>query len=390
MSGQFVYSVKKVLFVTNDFPPQSGGIETFIAGLISQLPRDSVVVHTSSQKNLNQQEKYDEDIFETLGAIVVRDRQRILLPTPGLQKRVLGTVHAHGIDTVIFGSSVPLGLLAPSLRKHGVRKMVAITHGHEVWWSRVPIFSAALRRVCSQVDAITFLGNFTKSAISRAMRAPDRKKLIHLPPGVDTDFFTPGEKPEYLVERYNLKDKKIILCAGRLVQRKGQDVLIDALSILRERDENIHLLIVGAGNYEKELRMRVEKLNLNSFVTFTGRVGYHELPDHFRLADIFASPTRDRFGGLEVEGLGIVYLEASASGIPVLAGNSGGAPDAVQDGRTGLVRDGRSVEIIAETLQELLENHNLRSEMGKEGREWMERDWSWRVIGGRFRALLNF
>ena len=390
MSGQFVYSVKKVLFVTNDFPPQSGGIETFIAGLISQLPKDSVVVHTSSQKDVMQQEKYDQEIFEKLGALVVRDRQRILLPTPSLRKRVLGTVHAHGIDTVVFGSSVPLGLLASSLRKQGVRKMVAITHGHEVWWSKVPIFSAILRRVCSQVDVITYLGNFTKRAISRVIRASDREKLIHLPPGVDIDFFTPGEKPEYLLDRYHLEGKKIILCAGRLVQRKGQDVLIDALSILRQRDQNVHLLIVGAGNYEKALRMRVEKLNLNSSVTFAGRIEYHELPDHFRLADIFASPTRDRFGGLEVEGLGIVYLEASACGIPVLAGNSGGAPDAVQDGRTGLVRDGGSVEIIAETLQELLENHNLRSEMGKQGREWMEREWSWAVIGARFRTLLNF
>jgi len=390
MPGQFVYSVKKVLFVTNDFPPQSGGIETFIAGLISQLPKDSVVVHTSSQKNVMQQEKYDQEIFESLGALVVRDRQRILLPTPGLRRRVLGTVHAHGIDTVVFGSSVPLGLLAPSLRRQGVVTMVAITHGHEVWWSRVPIFSAALRRVCSQVDAITYLGNFTKSAISRVMRASDREKLVQLPPGVDLKFFSPGEKPEYLLDRYHLHGKKIILCAGRLVQRKGQDVLIDALSILRERDKNLHLLIVGAGNYEKALRARVEKLNLNSSVTFAGRIEYQELPAHFRLADIFASPTRDRFGGLEVEGLGIVYLEASASGLPVIAGNSGGAPDAVLDGRTGLVREGRNAHLLAQTLQELLENDNVRSEMGKQGREWMEREWSWEVIGARFRTMLNF
>ena len=390
MPGQFVYSVKKVLFVTNDFPPQSGGIETFIAGLISQLPKDSVVVHTSSQKNVMQQEKYDQEIFESLGALVVRDRQRILLPTPGLRRRVLGTVHAHGIDTVVFGSSVPLGLLAPSLRRQGVVTMVAITHGHEVWWSRVPIFSAALRRVCSQVDAITYLGNFTKSAISRVMRASDREKLVQLPPGVDLKFFSPGEKPEYLLDRYHLHGKKIILCAGRLVQRKGQDVLIDALSILRERDKNLHLLIVGAGNYEKALRARVEKLNLNSSVTFAGRIEYQELPAHFRLADIFASPTRDRFGGLEVEGLGIVYLEASASGLPVIAGNSGGAPDAVLDGRTGLVREGRNAHLLAQTLQELLENDNVRSEMGKQGREWMEREWNWEVIGARFRTMLNF
>jgi phosphatidylinositol alpha-1,6-mannosyltransferase len=389
MPEQFVYSVKKVLFVTNDFPPQSGGIETFISGLITQLPENSVVVHTSSQKDHAQQEKYDQQLFERFGALVVRDRQRILLPTPGLRKRVLGTVYAHGIDTVVFGSSVPLGLLAPSLRKRGVKKMVALTHGHEVWWSKVPIFSMLLRRVCSQVDVITYLGSFTQRAISRVIPATDRKKMVHLPPGVDVDLFSPGEKPEYLLERYQLHGKKIILCAGRLVQRKGQDVLIDALAILQKRVQNTHLLIVGTGNYENTLRKKVEKLKLHSAISFLGRVPYQELPDHFRLADIFASPTRDRFGGLEVEGLGIVYLEASACALPVIAGNSGGAPDAVQDGLTGLVRDGRNPELLAETLQELLENQNVRNEMRKKGREWMEREWSWRVIGSRFRTLLN-
>jgi phosphatidylinositol alpha-1,6-mannosyltransferase len=122
--------VTKVLFVTNDFPPQSGGIESFISGLIAQLPHDSVVVHTSSQKGRalhGQQEEYDQKIYEEFGVIVVRDRQRILLPTRGLRKRVLGTVHAHAIETVVFGASVPLGLLALALRKVGVRRIVAIT-----------------------------------------------------------------------------------------------------------------------------------------------------------------------------------------------------------------------------------------------------------------------
>ena len=130
------YNVEKILFVTNDFPPQSGGIQTFIEGLIYQLPPESVVVHTSSQSSEGEQTRYDQEIFHQLGAIVVRDRQRILLPTPGLRARVAGTIHAHSIKTVVFGASVPLGLLAPSLRRLGVTRMVALTHGHEVWWSK--------------------------------------------------------------------------------------------------------------------------------------------------------------------------------------------------------------------------------------------------------------
>jgi phosphatidylinositol alpha-1,6-mannosyltransferase len=389
MSGQCVYSVEKVLFITNDFPPQSGGIETFIAGLIAQLPKDSVVVQTSRQDNLDGQEEYDQKIFDNHGVVVVRDRQKILLPTRNLRKRVAGTIHAHSIKTVVFGASVPLGLLAPSLRKLGVQRIVAITHGHEVWWSKVPIFSNALRKVAKHVDYMTHLGEFTKGQIAKALNPSDIRKLISLPPGVDIHHFTPGVKPEYLMDRYGLAKKKVILCLGRIVQRKGQDVLIDAMVTLQETNPEAVLLIVGTGNYERTLHRKVLKLNLENSVKFLGRIPYHELPDHLRLADIFASPTRDRFGGLEVEGLGIVYLEASAAGVAVLAGSSGGAPDAVQQGITGFIVNGRDRGEITRSLREMLDNSARTAHMGEQGREWMEREWSWEIIGARFRSLLD-
>jgi len=389
MSEQCVYSVEKVLFVTNDFPPQAGGIESFIAGLIAQLPKNSVVVHTSSQRDLAGQEEYDKKIFDDLGVVVVRDRQKILLPTRSLRKRVAGTVHAHSIKNVVFGASVPLGLLASSLRKLGVGRMVAITHGHEVWWSKVPIFSNALRKVAKDVDFMTYLGDFTKGQISKAINPSDVTKLISLPPGVDIHHFSPGTKPAYLIDRYQLAEKKVILCIGRIVQRKGQDVLIEAMVALRQTNPDAYLLIVGTGNYERSLRKKVSALNLDDSVKFLGRVPYHELPDHLRMADIFASPARDRFGGLEVEGLGIVYLEASAAGVAVLAGNSGGAPDAVQQGVTGRIVNGRNRDEITHALRELLDNNATTAQMGQRGREWMEREWSWEIIGKRFRSLLD-
>lgn len=381
--------MEKILFVTNDFPPQSGGIQTFIEGLIRQFPRDSVVVHASSQKPIAQQERFDQSIFEELGVIVVRDRQRILLPTFGLRKRVAGTIHAHSIQQVVFGASVPLGILAPALRKLGVKRIIALTHGHEVWWAKMPVFAQILRHVAKHVNYLTFLGSFTRSAISSAIRAEDARKLIHLPPGVDVQTFHPGSKSDQLIARYQLENKRVILCVGRLVQRKGQDVLIRALAHIRDQVPNVHLVIAGTGNYREKLEEIVRRSKLESNVTFVGRIPYNELVELFRTADIFASPTRDRFAGLEVEGLGIVYLEASASGLPVIAGDSGGSPDAVQPGKTGLVVNGRDVEAVARALTTLLEDRTLAQSMGENGRLWMESQWSWQVIGQRFRQLLE-
>ncbi len=381
--------MERILFITNDFPPQSGGIQSFIEGLMWTLPKDSVVVHTSTFGDSTAQDLFDQKLFDELGAIVVRDRQRILLPTPALFTRIAGTIHAHRINTVVFGASVPLGLLAPKLRSVGITKMIAITHGHEVWWSKVPIFSTLLRRVARHVDHLTYLGSFTKAAISQAIDSSDLGKLVHLPPGVDVERFKPGAKPSELLARFELSNKVIIMCVGRLVQRKGQDVLIRALAKIRDKHPNAHLVIAGSGNYESKLRSLTSELGLQASVTFAGRIPNEELSELFRAADIFASPTRERFGGLEVEGLGIVFLEASATGVPVIAGKSGGSPDAVLENKTGLVVDGRNIESLAVTLDALLSDPTLRETLGAAGRDWMETQWSWKVIGERFRSLLD-
>ena len=379
----------RILFITNDFPPQSGGIQTFIEGLIRELPLNSVVVHAPSYRDKEAEEKCDQKFFDELGVVVVRDRRKLLLPTPGLLRRVAGTAHAHDVKQVVFGASVPLGLLAPALRRRGATNAIAITHGHEVWWSKLFPFSVLLRRVAKSVDYLTYLGDFTAQSISRAIRPQDRSKLVHLPPGVDINFFQPGEKPEVLMDKYSLVGKKVILCVGRLVQRKGQDQLIVAMPELLKRHPDVHLLIVGGGNYKNKLVTLAQRLRVDDHVTFAGRIEYAELPAHFRLASIFASPTRDRFGGLEIEGLGIVYLEASASGVAVIAGKDGGSPDAVIDGTTGLIVDGKDSSAITHALDELLTDAAKCAQMGAAGRAWMERDWSWEVIGKRFRSLLH-
>ena len=149
------------------------------------------------------------------------------------------------------------------------------------------------------------------------------------------------------------------------------------------------LLIVGEGGYKKHLLRLTRKLRLEEHINFVGRVNYQNLPEYFRLGDIFAMPSRSRLGGLEVEGLGIVYLEASACGIAVLAGDSGGAPDAVIEGETGYVISGNDSTEISTTLIKMLRDHNKLIELGAKGRAWAESYWTWEVWGQRFREILE-
>jgi phosphatidylinositol alpha-1,6-mannosyltransferase len=216
-----------------------------------------------------------------------------------------------------------------------------------------------------------------------------RVQLIHIAPGISIENFQPGEKPQDLIEKYELENSPTIVCVGRLVLRKGQDKLIKALPKIKKEIPNVKLIIVGKGKLENKLKRLAKRLNVLENVVFVGRVDYKDLPKHFRLGDIFAMPSRSRLLGLEVEGLGIVYLEASASGIPVVGGISGGAPDAVLVGETGYVADGRDTSDIAKHVTYLLKDLKHAKELGANGRRWAETNWSWKLWGQRFEEVLK-
>jgi phosphatidylinositol alpha-1,6-mannosyltransferase len=380
------------LVVTNDFGPRSGGIETFILGLLAQASKNqqrNFVVLTSRQTPQDEVVKFDQQMWEENRIKVIRDSAKVLLPTQRLAKVATDLFIAHDCENVIFGASAPLGLLAKSLRKAGAKHIVALTHGHEVWWARMPLFSAALRRIGAQADQMTYLGEFTRGAVANALLREDHSKLVHLPPGVDLTRFTPGAKSVELQEKWGIEDASVIVSIGRLVARKGSDQLIKAMPEVLKQFPKSKLLLVGTGNYQKRLERLVRNLKVEESVIFTGRVDHDLLPDYFRLGDIFAAPCRSRYGGLEVEGLGIVYLEASACGVPVIAGKSGGAPDAVLDGKTGLLVNGRDHRDVGAALIKLLSDQPLRQKMGADGRAWMEQLWSWEGIGARFEEIIT-
>ena len=374
---------RPVLLVTNDLGPRAGGIESFILGLLGELDGSQIVIFTSSQEG---DTEFDQNLNQKYGVIVHRDKSKILLPTPRVNREVAKVMHQYSSTIIWYGAAAPLGWMSGYLNRSGAKRQISLTHGHEVWWSKIWPFSLVMKRIAKQLDVITYLGDFTHEAMKPILNS--HIQAVQIAPGIAINHFTPGEKSPELLDSLGLKGKKVIVSVGRLVHRKGQDKLIEAMPLILQREPDSTLLIIGEGPYKDYLVELTEKLNHKEHVCFVGRLQYDDLPRYLRLGDIFAMPSRSRFFGLEVEGLGIVYLEASSTGIPVLGGASGGAPDAVLHGETGFVVDGRDVSAIAASALAMLSNSELRKQMGERGREWAVEKWSWKLWGERFKALL--
>jgi phosphatidylinositol alpha-1,6-mannosyltransferase len=366
-------AVKRVVVVTNDFPPRPGGIQSFVHGLAARTP--GVAVYAPAWKGCA---AFDRDQPYP----VVRHPTSLMLPTPEVARTAARLVAAHGAETVVFGAAAPLGLLAPALRAAGARRVVMLTHGHEAAWAAAPVFRSLLRRIGGHADVVTYLGGYTRARLAAAIPP---EKLVRLAPGVDTTVFQPEAEPGRAKARLGLSGRPVVVCVSRLVPRKGQDRLIAAWPRVLAAVPDALLLLVGGGPY----RRRLERLaGGRESIRFTGTVPAADLPGYYAAGDVFAMPCRTRLGGADVEGLGIVFLEASATGLPVVAGASGGAPDAVRHGETGLVVDGGDPAEVAAALVELLGDPERARKLGAGGRDWIAREWSWDLVAARFRSLL--
>jgi phosphatidyl-myo-inositol dimannoside synthase len=380
--------MRKTLIVTNDFPPRPGGIQAFLHSMALRLDPSRVVVYASTfgrdAERAGETARFDaEQPFE-----VVRDRSTMLLPTPRVTRRAVSLLREHGCESVWFGAAAPLGLMAPALRRAGARRLVATTHGHEAAWAQLPVARQLLRRIGEGTDTLTYLGEYTRSRIARALTSQAAARMRQLPPGVDEKTFHPASGGEAVRAKLGLTERPVIVCVSRLVPRKGQDTLIRAMPRILAEVPDAALLIVGGGPYRGELEKLAASQDAAGSVRFTGAVPWEELPAHYGAGDVFAMPCRTRRGGLDVEGLGIVYLEASATGLPVVAGDSGGAPDAVLDDETGWVVRGGDPEEAADRIIALLKDPGLRARMGERGREWVVERWRWDLLAERLRELL--
>ncbi|BBZ43608.1 GDP-mannose-dependent alpha-(1-6)-phosphatidylinositol monomannoside mannosyltransferase [Mycobacterium parmense] len=376
--------MSRVLLVTNDFPPRPGGIQSYLGEFVARLVdagSHSVLVYAPQWKGA--------DAFDrAAGYPVVRHPGTLMLPGRGVDARMRRLIADHGIDTVWFGAAAPLALLARRARDAGATRVLASTHGHEVGWSMLPVARSVLRRIGEDTDVVTFVSRYTRSRVAPAFGP--KASLEYLPPGVDADRFRPDPAARAeLRARYGLGERPTVVCLSRLVPRKGQDMLIKALPSIRRRAHGAALVVVGGGPYLDTLRKLARECGVADHVKFTGGVPAAELPAHHALADVFAMPCRTRGAGMDVEGLGIVFLEASATGVPVVAGRSGGAPEAVRHNKTGLVVDGRSVDGIADGVAGLLIDRDKAAAMGACGREWVVSQWRWETLAQRLAGLLD-
>jgi len=374
----------KVLIVTNDFPPRSGGIQSFVHALAARLPADDVVVYAPGWDGAAQFDRRQP-------FAVARHPGTLMLPVPSVAARACALLTEHGCDTVLFGAAAPLGLLAPRLRKAGAERIVALTHGHEAGWAALPGARSLLRRIGDEVDVLTYLAEYFRMRLARVLSPEATSRMVRLAPGVDPASFRPGAGGARIRQQLGITPgRPVVLCVSRMVPRKGQDTLIRAWPRIRtESAVDPLLLLVGDGPYRPDLDRLAARCGVSDSVVFTGPVRWEDLPAYYDAGNIFAMPCRTRRAGLDVEGLGIVYLEASATGLPVIGGDSGGAPDAILDGETGYVVPGRSIDALAGKLIQLLADPAGAAAMGDKGQAWIEREWTWDLVSVRLQHILS-
>lgn len=364
------------LLVTNDYPPKVGGIQVYLHELWRRLPPGRAVVVTASSDP-------SAPIFDAQTEVVIERVPQSLLffPTPRVLRHVRDAVRRHNPDVVLLDPAWPLGLIGPLLgRPFGV-----ILHGAEVTIpGRLPIISNTLRFVLQRARVVISAGTYPEAEARRNAKeklAP----IVQVPPGVDTTRFVPLPPDACATVRRELGlDEKSFLVASysRLVPRKGMDVVIRAAALLRDEIPELEVAIGGSGRD----RERLERLasDLNSPVTMLGRVSDEALPGWLAASDVMVMACRSRWFGLEQEGFGIVFAEASACGIPVIAGRSGGSHDAVVHGTTGLIVDNpRSAEEVADAIRTLYRDPALRERMGRAGRAHAETTFEWDVLAAQ-------
>lgn len=356
----------KHLLVTNDFPPKVGGIQVYLWELWRRLDPSTYAVLTASSDPAAAAFDARQAVH---GIHIERVPTAMMLPTPAMARRIHHTARRVGAAFVVLDPALPLGLLGPWLDQAGLPYAVVL-HGAEVTVpGRLPGTRQALASVLGHAQLAVCAGSYPEA---EARRAAGRRMpaVVQVPPGVDTDRFRPLDSSARAGARARFglpTEGPLVVSISRLVPRKGMDVLIDAAGALAPSFPGLTVAIGGTGRDRDRLARRIDAIGAP--VRLVGRVDDADLPSFYGAGDVFAMVCRNRWGGLEQEGFGIVFLEAAACGVPQVAGDSGGASEAVVDGRTGFVvptpRDAGSVAL---ALRRLLADDRLRHTMGDAAR----------------------
>lgn len=351
----------RVLLVTNDFPPRAGGIQQYLNGLVGAFPGEIRVLAPR-----------DDSADARDG--VVRGHRRFMWPTRRTRRWVAGQVADFRPEVILFGAPHPLAHMGPRLRRETGVPFAVLCHGAEVTMpAAFPVTRQLVRYPLRRADALLAVSRYTTRRVERLARRPVRVVGMGVDPafGPDTGSAAPAET--------------VIGCVSRFVPRKGQGRVLKAVAVLRREGRDVSVLLVGAGREEDRLRRLADRLEVPT--RFEIAVPYSQLPSLYRQMSVFAMPCRSRWFGLEVEGLGVVFLEAAATGLPVVAGGSGGAPETVDPGVTGFVVD-RDAALV-DALRRLVDDSDMALAMGRAGREWVGEHFTWGAAAARFEAGLR-
>lgn len=345
----------RLLLITNDFPPKPGGIQMYLRNLVDAYP-DEVLVYAP----------HDDDApLDEVG--IVRGSKPYMLPTSSVTEDVLRVAEPFAPDAILFGAPHPLPKIGPALRERLGAPFGVLNHGAEVTIpAAIPGTRQLLSRVLREADVLFAVSRFTAGRVASLTKKP----AVFVGAGVEVDTFVPAPHRDP-------SPIPVVGCVSRFVPRKGQDRLLGAVAVL---DTEVEVLFVGRGRTEEALRALADELGVKA--RFEVDVPWAELPGLYQSMDVFCMPTSSRWGGLEVEGLGLVYLEAAATGLPVLAGDSGGSPETVLPGETGFVVS--SVGDVVDGLNLLLGDRERASKMGEAGRRFVKAEFTWNRVIERF------
>ncbi|NLG66859.1 MAG: glycosyltransferase family 4 protein [Actinobacteria bacterium] len=375
--------VPRTLFITNDFPPRVGGFQSYYWGLVQTLHPEDIVIMAPAHPRA-------AEFDQNLPYRVVRTREAVVWPSPANLRLAERLIDEQGTELVQMGHPLPAGLLGPVLKRRRGLPYIVMLGGAEVTFPATwPVGGQLMRYVMKRASLFIAVSDYTAAAAQRLVF--DRVPARTLRPALDLGAF-PATTPQ---DRAWARDElgihgRLVVCVGRLVPRKGQDVLLEAVGRLAPHMPDLELALVGDGRLAYHLERRAVALGLEGRVHRPGSLTAVDMRRWLAAADVFASPCRVRWGGLEVEGFGIVFVEAALTGLPVLAGRSGGSVEAVVSGESGIVVDGARVEEVAAGLRRLLQAPEARRrELGAAARRLAVRRHDPEEVGRRYRELLN-
>lgn len=369
----------KHLLVTNDFPPKIGGIQNLLWEWWRRLPPESFAVLTTPHPGAAEFDAAQPFHIE-------RTKEPVLLPNPWLVRRIDQMARDINADFVVLDPALPLGAVGRFLSL----PYSVVLHGAEITVpGRLPVSRQVLGHVLRGARHVIAAGGYPAREGEHA--AGRSLPVTVVPPGVDTDRFVVLSSDERAAARAEFgldNDAEIVLGVSRLVPRKGFDTVIRAVAMLAVHRPRLRLVVASTGRDEPRLRALAR--TTGAPVTFLGRVAHDALPRLYGCSDVFAMMCRNRWGGLEQEGFGIVFVEAAACGVPQLAGDSGGAAEAVLDGETGFVlADPNDAAALAARMEQLLDDDALRSRFALASRRRAESDFGYDVLSTRLAAALE-